>query len=66
MGKEQMIRYASILLDIADGTRRDFDELLFEQRGKVCWLHFAVRPEGGDPNDERTRNRRRIAFDIRK
>ena len=65
MGKEQMIRYASILLDIADGTRRDFDELIFEQRGNVCWLHFAVRPERRDPNDERTRNRRRIAFDIR-
>ncbi len=65
MGKEQMIRYAGILLDIADGTQRDFDELIFEQRGSVCWLHFAVRPENGDPNDERTRNRRGIAFDIR-
>ena len=65
MSKEQMIRYAGILLDIADGTRRDFDELILEQRGSVCWLHFAVRPENGDPNDERTRNRRRIAFDIR-
>ena len=56
MGKEQMIRYASILLDIADGTRRDFDELLMEQRGSVCWLHFAVRPK---------ENRRRISFDIK-
>ena len=56
MGKEQMIRYASILLDIADGTQRDFDELLFEQRGSVCWLHFAVRPK---------ENRRRISFDIK-
>lgn len=56
MGKEQMIRYASILLDIADGTRRDFDELIMEQRGSVCWLHFAVRPK---------ENRRRIAFDIK-
>ena len=28
MGKEQMIRYASILFDIADGTKRDFDELI--------------------------------------
>jgi len=56
MGKEQMIRYAGILLDIADGTKRDFDELLLEQRGSVCWLHFAVRPK---------ENRRRIAFDIR-
>jgi len=28
MGKEQTIRYASILFDIADGTKRDFDELI--------------------------------------
>ena len=44
-GKEQMIRYASILLDIADGTKQDFDELLLEQHASVCWLHFAVRPK---------------------
>ena len=53
MGKEQMIRYAAILLDIADGTKQDFDELILEQHGSVCWLHFAVRPKD---------NRRRIAF----
>ena len=52
-GKEQMIRYASILLDIADGTKQEFDELLLEQHGSVCWLHFAVRPK---------ENRRRIGF----
>ena len=52
-GKEQMIRYASILLDIADGTKQDYDELLLEQHGSVCWLHFAVRPKD---------NRRKIAF----
>ena len=52
-GKEQMIRYASILLDIADGTKQDYDELLLEQHGSVCWLHFAVRPK---------ENRRRISF----
>ena len=52
-GKEQMIRYASILLDIADGTKQDFDELLLEQHGSVCWLHFAVKPKD---------NRRRIGF----
>ena len=44
-GKEQMIRYASILLDIADGNKQDYDELLLEQHGSVCWLHFAVRPK---------------------
>lgn len=52
-GKEQMIRYASILLDIADGTKQDYDELLLEQHGNVCWLHFAVRPKD---------NRSRISF----
>ena len=52
-GKEQMIRYAGILLDIADGTKQEFDELLLEQHGSVCWLHFAVRPKD---------NRRRIEF----
>ena len=52
-GKEQMIRYAAILLDIADGTKQDYDELLLEQHGNVCWLHFAVRPKD---------NRRRISF----
>ena len=29
VGKEQMIRYASILLDIADGTKQEFDEMLW-------------------------------------
>ena len=52
-GKEQMIRYAAILLDISDGTKQDYDELLLEQHGSVCWLHFAVRPKD---------NRRRIEF----
>ena len=52
-GKEQMIRYAAILLDIADGTGKDYDELLLEQHGNVCWLHFAVRPKD---------NRSRISF----
>ena len=54
-GKEQMIRYASILLDIADGTKQDFDELLLEQHGNICWLHFAVRPPSQG-------NRRKIDF----
>ena len=52
-GIEQAIRYAAILLDIADGTKQDYDELLLEQHGSVCWLHFAVKPKD---------NRRRIAF----
>ena len=52
-GKEQMIRYAAILLDIADSTKQDYDELLLEQHGSVCWLHFAVKPKD---------NRRKIGF----
>jgi len=32
---------------------RSYDELIMEQHGSVCWLHFAVRPKD---------NRRRIAF----
>ena len=32
-GPEQMIRMAGILFDIADGTKRDFDELILEKRG---------------------------------
>ena len=54
-GKEQMIRYASILVDIADGTKQEFDELLLEQHGNICWLHFAVRPPSQG-------NRRKIDF----
>lgn len=46
LGIEQAIRYAAILLDIADGTKRDFDELLIERSPKgTYWLHFAVRPK---------------------
>ena len=43
---EQAIRYASILLDISDGTKQDFDELYIE-RNKTSshWIHFAVRPK---------------------
>ena len=45
-GIEQALRYAVILLDYADKTRQDYDELLIE-RNKVgrYWLHFAVRPK---------------------
>ncbi len=55
-GPEHMIRMAGILLDIADGTKRDFDELIQEQRGSTYWVHFAVRPKD---------NRRKILFDCR-
>jgi hypothetical protein len=44
--KVQAIRYACILLDIADGKKLDFDELILEKRGTTIWVHFAVRPMG--------------------
>ena len=53
LGMEQMLRYATILLDISDKTNEDFDELLMERKGNSLWLHFAVRPDG---------NRRKIKF----
>ena len=46
-GIEQLLRYAVILLDIADECGEDFDELLLERNSKGgLWLHFAVRPSG--------------------
>jgi len=61
---EQLIRYASILLDISNDTKQDFDELLIERRSAsplgssknrhgAIWLHFAVRPKD---------NRRKVAL----
>ena len=41
-----MLHYACILLDIADGKKLDFDELILEKRGTTIWVHFAVRPKG--------------------
>ena len=53
-GFEQAVRYATILLDIADDTRQDYDELFIERKkGGRYWLHFAVRPE---------ENRRKTGF----
>ena len=53
-GFEQAIRYASILLDISDGTKQDFDELYIERNGAGrYWIHFAVRPKD---------NRRKVGF----
>ena len=46
-GMEQMVRYATILLDISDESQEDFDELLLERSPKGgYWLHFAARPTG--------------------
>ena len=54
VGIEQALRYANILMDIADGTKRDYDELFIERskQGRY-WIHFAVRPKD---------NRRKTAF----
>ena len=61
---EQLIRYAAILLDYADESKQEFDELLIERRSAsplgssknrygAIWLHFAVRPRD---------NRHKVAF----
>ena len=45
-GIEQAMRYAVILMDYADETKQDYDELLIERnRSSGYWLHFAVRPK---------------------
>ena len=53
IGMEQALRYVSILLDLSDLNKEDYDELLIEQKRNVIWIHFAVRPSG---------NRRRTNF----
>ena len=46
LGMEQLLRYAVILLDIADESKEAFDELLIEKNARgAIWLHFAVRPK---------------------
>ena len=46
LGIEQALRYAVILMDYADETHQDFDELLIERsRAGNYWLHLAVRPK---------------------
>ena len=45
-GIEQAMRYAVIMMDYADETKQDYDELLIERnKGGGYWLHFAVRPK---------------------
>ena len=53
-GIEQAIRYATILMDYADESKEEFDELFIEKNKYNCyWVHFAVRPK---------ENRRKIGF----
>ena len=65
-GFEQAIRYASILLDISDGTKQDFDELYIERNSAGrYWIHFAVRPKDRSATQGDTclsKNRRKTAF----
>ena len=45
-GSEQAMRYAVILMDYADETKQDYDELFIEKnRYGAIWVHFAVRPK---------------------
>ena len=53
LGMEQALRYAVLLLDIADRQKKDFDEIILERSKNAIWLHFAVRPEN---------NRRKVVF----
>jgi len=54
VGIEQALRYAVILMDYADETKQDYDELFIERnRHGRYWVHFAVRPKD---------NRRRTMF----
>ena len=53
-GMEQLIVYAAIIIQYANETHQDFDELLIEKnKHGAIWLHFAVRAKG---------NRRRVLF----
>lgn len=56
LGMEQALRYAVLLLDIADKQKKDFDEIILERSEKSIWLHFAVRPDN---------NRRKVKFMIK-
>ncbi len=52
-GIEQAMRYAVILMDYADESKQDYDEIIIEKNSHgIIWLHFAVRPRD---------NRRKIA-----
>jgi len=55
MGPEHALRMMTILLDISDGKKQAFDELILERRGSIYWIHFAVRPAD---------NRRKVSFII--
>ena len=65
-GFEEAVRYASILLDISDGTKRDYDELYIERnKAGSYWIHFAVRPSDSSATQgdaSLSKNRRKSGF----
>ena len=65
-GMEQALRYAVILMDYADESKQEFDELLIEKnRYGAIWVHFAVRPKDRSATQGDaclSKNRRKILF----
>ena len=39
------LRYATLLLELANIRREKFDEVIIERKGTTWWVHFAVRPD---------------------
>ena len=65
-GMEQLIVFAAILIQYANESHQDFDELLIEKnRYGAIWLHFAVRPCNRSATQGDAclgKNRRKVAF----
>ena len=41
---KRALRYAMLLLEIAEMRRERFDEVILERKGTNWWVHFAVKP----------------------
>ena len=39
------LRYATLLLELANIRREKFDEVIVERKGTTWWVHFAVKPD---------------------
>ncbi len=39
------LRYATLLLELANIRREKFDEVIVERKGTNWWVHFAVKPD---------------------
>ena len=42
---KMVLRYATLLLELANIRREKFDEVIVERKGTTWWVHFAVRPD---------------------